>query len=168
MRRNETPRPMRWPATFSVLREADGSFRLVGGRDRTIAATASGDGYAVAGTGAGTGWFLREESGREGSGFVLRDAATAEAGEIARSSRLAGTEGAASILLADGRLFRIVPRATREGSRVELAGWEAPGAYLVARPARSGWRVEAGPAGRSLDAGAGLAVIFAAEVLAGA
>jgi hypothetical protein len=131
-------------------------------------ATAADGGYAVAGTAAGRGWFLRVDSAGAGGGFVLVHADAAEAGEIARSSRIAGQEGAATILLEDGRLFRVVPRVGSDGARVELTGWETAGAYLVARPGRAGWRVEAGPAGRDLGIGADLAVVFAAEILAGA
>lgn len=155
----------RRPAAISVLRGADGAFRLAGGRDWVVEAARSAGGYAVSGAGVGAGWFLREAA--TGRGFVLRAGAGSDAEEIARSSRLAGSSGA-TILLGDGRLFRVEARVSERGSWVELTGWEISGAYWLARPGRDAWRIASSIAGKRLSAGTELMVLFAAELLAGA
>ena len=55
-----------------------------------------------------------------------------------------------SILLADGRLFRVAVRGLST-PRVEVARWDVPGPYLVARPGNAGWRLEKTPAGEALE-----------------
>ena len=56
-----------------------------------------------------------------------------------------------SIVLADGRLFRVSVRGLR-APRIEVARWDVPGPYLVARPDETGWTIERTPAGEALDA----------------
>jgi len=54
-----------------------------------------------------------------------------------------------SIVLADGRLFRVSIRGVAS-PRIEVARWDVPGPYLVASPGPSGWAIERTPAGRAL------------------
>ena len=69
------------------------------------------------------------------------------------------------LLLADGRLFRIVGRGPRD-ARFELLGWQMPGAYMIARPEPEGWRICPAPScGAIADTGV-LTILFAAEILA--
>jgi len=55
-----------------------------------------------------------------------------------------------SIVLADGRLFRVSVRGV-SAPRIEVARWDVPGPYLIARPGASGWTIERTPAGRELE-----------------
>ncbi len=124
----------------------------------------------------GAGWRL-EGAAREacrlapddegGHGFAVTLARGGAVEELGRSSRAGPDEegiAPAYLLLDDGRLFRAAafePRAVR----VELLGWEVPGAYAVARAVEAGWIVERTPAGTKLEAGDALWVLFAAELL---
>ena len=53
-------------------------------------------------------------------------------------------------MLADGRLFRVSVRGVST-PRIEVARWDVPGPYLIARPGASGWTIERTPAGRELE-----------------
>ena len=55
-----------------------------------------------------------------------------------------------SILLADGRLFRVVVRGL-SAPRVEVARWDVPGPYVVATPGSAGWKLERTAAGQALE-----------------
>jgi hypothetical protein len=56
-----------------------------------------------------------------------------------------------SIVLSDGRLFRVSVRGVR-APRIEVARWDVPGPYLVARPHGDAWAIERTPAGERLAA----------------
>lgn len=157
--------PRRLPTAFSVARRADGGFRLVGRSGWLVEASPAKEGLAVTGAGTGAGWTLTREPCHAGGGFVLRVGADSDAREIGRSSRIAGAEQHRTILLEDGRLFRIAGWVTDEGAGVDLRGWETRAAFYSARASRDGFRVTSGPAGRSLRSGTDLLVVFAAEVL---
>jgi len=95
-------------------------------------------------------------------GFVLEDGTR----EIGRTTPVAGPDGGAgetTVLLEDGRAFRLRFRPTPE-PRVELAGWETRGAYLEARPHRDGWTITATPAGRAMGMDDSLLVLMTAEL----
>ena len=55
-----------------------------------------------------------------------------------------------SILLADGRLFRVAVRGLSP-PRIEVARWDVPGPYVVARTGETGWKLERTPAGEALE-----------------
>ena len=55
-----------------------------------------------------------------------------------------------SILFADGRLFRVEVRGL-SSPRVEVARWDVPGPYVIARPENAGWKLERTPAGEALE-----------------
>jgi hypothetical protein len=54
-----------------------------------------------------------------------------------------------SIVLSDGRLFRVSVRGVR-APRIEVARWDVSGPYLVAMPRGDGWAIERTPAGEAL------------------
>lgn len=90
--------------------------------------------------------------------------ASGEADPRASSARL--TAGAPSdLVLADGRMFSAMLRGP-EDPRIELVGPSGPGAYLVARPDRGGYRIERTVAGMDLEIDAEFLALFAAEVWA--
>ena len=70
--------------------------------------------------------------------------------ERGRTSSFGGrglAEGAVTVLPADGRIFRFVPR----GAGYELCGWEMPGAYLVLRPDGADFKIFESAAGVGLE-----------------
>jgi len=111
----------------------------------------------------GTASWILEEHRLGGGGFVLRSSELPDADEVGQTTR----GEPASLLLADGRLFRIVLRGFPD-PRFELRGWEVEGAYLTASPAGDAWRLGRTPAGEELEAGAELLILFGAEILASA
>jgi hypothetical protein len=68
------------------------------------------------------------------------------------------------VMLDDGRLFRIVLRGPVD-ARFELQGWETSGPYLLGRAGVRGWVIVPMPAAGGLTGLAGLAILFAAEIL---
>jgi hypothetical protein len=108
-----------------------------------------------------------ERASDDGGGFrLLRK--IAEDAEGARTMRLpvaAADDGVARhVLLEDGRLFRLVERASKD-PRFELLAWDAPGAYLVARPSGAGWAIEPEAAGGALADLRAIVVLMAMEIL---
>jgi hypothetical protein len=149
-----------------LVRNPDGGFGLVGRGDWRLDAEATADGWVVRAARGGGDWNLRRASGESG-GFVLESEEGERRLELGRTSHYPGThdvEGPASVLLADGRLFRILPRMGRE-PRLEVAGWEVSGAYWIARPLEGQWRLEPTPAGQVLGDELELLVLVAAEIL---
>lgn len=111
---------------------------------------------------------LVRQVGEAGAGFALMAPDASGTRELGRTSRMPGAEGAAagaSILLDDGRLFRIVPRWHERTACIELRGWEECGAYWTCRPSRGGLRIEPTVAGRCLPFVDSLLILFAAEIL---
>jgi hypothetical protein len=112
-------------------------------------------------------WVLEEHRLGAG-GFVLRSRELPDVREFGQTTRSEPTESGVSIvslLLADGRLFRIVARGFPD-PRFELLGWEVDGAYLIASRDGEAWRVHRTPAGEELEAGTVILVLFGAEILA--
>lgn len=87
------------------------------------------------------------------------------AGEVGRTTA-AGDEpllAPTSVLLADGRLFRLSMVGASE-PRVELGRWDVPGAYVVARAERGDWELERTASGTALDAGPELWILACVEI----
>ena len=151
--------------TARLVRETDGGFELRVERGATLRAVPLAEGWRIDGSDLPEGWSLRRAVDT-GSGFLLSTGERPD-DEAARTSGMcagAGEREARSLLTADGRLFRIVLRGPRDG-RFELVGWETPGAYLVARPESTGWRIDPTSACGGIDDLRVIAVLFAAEVL---
>ena len=143
-----------------LTRRQGGGFRLEGFGPSALEGVPSGGGFEVAvGTrvlrlrwsASEAGWLLVEE-GPEGGRELGRITTSDPGGAIAP----------ASVLLADGRLFRwsvTEPRAPR----IEIGLWGLPGAYAVMRPSGDGWSWEWTAAGEALEAGPELWVLIGAE-----
>jgi hypothetical protein len=147
-------------------RLAQRGFRIEG-KGREVVVVPSGADLVVRRVGEEDLRLLRQ-GGEAGAGFALCTAEPSETREIGRTSRMPGAEGAASgasILLDDGRLFRIVPRFHERGACIELCGWEERAAYWTCRPSRGQLRIEPTVAGRCLPLVDGLVILFAAEIL---
>lgn len=158
-------RPAKGPARLPdrlARRLAGGGFSVGASEGAPIRALPDGAAWRIEGSVDLEGACL--ERGADG-GFVLRRAAGE--GAIAESMPPDGfdrDERSRSILLEDGRLFRMVLRGPRH-PRFELAGWETSGAYWIAQPASEGWLLRPTPAGGELGDLDVLTILFAAEVL---
>jgi len=146
-----------------VERLPDHGFRIEGGDD-AILVVPSGDGFVVSGIGEAELFLGSSEDGSGGRSLQAREAGGIR--EVGWISRLPGDDGgtSASILLDDGRLFRIAPRLDPRGSRLELRGWEG-GIYWRVRAQRARFVLEPTVAGRCLECSEALLVLFVAEVL---
>lgn len=98
------------------------------------------------------GWILR--GGRTGDEELGRTTRPDPAGEAAEGTTL---------LLADGRCFRLAVRWVPDAV-VDLVGLEAPGEYLRARRADGGWRATWSVAGSFLRGDRALEALFTAEI----
>lgn len=112
--------------------------------------------------GAGTNWTIEDRRGDD-RGFVLWETSAEGARWVARTSRPAGFETAPTLLLEDGRLFRIRIRSIVP-PQVELHGDAVAGAYLEATPSGNDWVIVPTAAGERLEAPPALFWLFGAEV----
>lgn len=141
-----------------LTRRQDGGFRLEGVAAATIEGSPRDDGFAVAG---GTAWRLAW-SAAENGWILIEEVGGREAGRTTRSA--AGrTLGSSSLLLADGRLFRLAWTGATE-PRVELGRWDVEGPYARGRAESAGWTIERTCAGESLEAGPELWILACAEI----
>lgn len=152
-------------AERTLVRLDVGGFSLEAGCAASLHVSRTDEGWRVVGDGPGAGWIITREASDKGGGLRLE----AESGWVGRTLAFSGTDqfpGLRHLLLADGRLFRIVLCRPRS-AYFELRGWETSGAYLTARPAPGGWTLTTTPAGESLRRIGGIEAIellFAAEI----
>jgi hypothetical protein len=148
-----------------VARLPEGGFEIKAAGRTTIRAHPSDGGWRIDGSEGAGNWLLKRTTD-EARGFVLLASGGSEDEEIGRTMPLAGAveAGLKFLLLDDGRLFRIVRRGTRDGV-FELLGWEAPGAYIEARPEATGWMLVATTAGGGLVDLTAISILLAAEIL---
>jgi hypothetical protein len=141
-----------------LTRRQDGGFRLEGVAHAAIEGLPRDEGFAVAGDAA---WRLAWSAAE--NGWILSDETSGrEAGRTTRSA--AGrTLAPSSLLLADGRLFRLAWTGASE-PRVELGRWDVDGPYASGRPESGGWTIERTCAGESLEAGSELWILACAEI----
>ena len=145
--------------------------------------TADG-GYVVEGVAGGAlrarpadgGAFLLEAGGRPAgtlgpvpspaSGWLLRGGASGdeELGRTTRADEALGACGGTTVLLADGRCFRMVVRWVPDAV-VDLVGLEGPAEFLRARPTGVGWAAVWSAAGTFLRGDVALEALFAAELV---
>lgn len=121
--------------------------------------------WAVVGPGDGQVGTLRA-SGNGAGGFVLVNGDGVDA-ERARSTPLAGAgpgPGESDVVLADGRVFRVVPR-TAGAVQVAIEGWETAGAYFEGTRERDGWVFRATVAGNALGTDPMLMILVAAQLV---
>jgi len=141
-----------------LTRRQDGGFRLEGVAAAPIEGLPVGGGFAVAGetawrlawSAAECGWILIEEQGGREAG---RTTCSAPGRTLAPSS----------LLLADGRLFRIAFTGASE-PRFELSRWDVSGAYASGRASAGAWTIERTCAGESLATGPELWILACAEI----
>lgn len=151
------------PSPTILAARPDGSFRLASSDGTLLATVACAGGYRVEG-GAGPDWWLEDLPENE-AGWLLRQRQADDAPELGRTTRCRDGDGGlpATLLLDDGRLFRIVARWGAE-SGVGLIGDEVAGAYVVAARRGREWMFERTAAGLDLEFGAAGWVLLAAEV----
>lgn len=145
------------PSPTILAARPDGSFRLVLSGGEVLEAVACTGGYRVE-RGAGPEWWL--ESLPEGeAGWRLRQGSS----ERARTTRSREDDAGwpATLLLEDGRLFRIV---ARRGPAAALLGDEVSGAYVEAERRGASWILERTVAGLDLELGAEGWLLLAAEI----
>jgi len=110
-------------------------------------------------------WLLRPSPAGDGLELYERARETEEPlGYLFRADR---SGDGSHVLAEDGRLFRVVLRGPRD-PHYELAGWEGPGPYIVARPESDGaWKLEPTVAWEGMDREEArfLTVLFVAEIL---
>ena len=143
-----------------VTRRPGGGFRLEGVSEAPIEAVPAATGFAVTGGGS---WHLTWEATERGWVLKRHDGALSEEVGRTTSSSLGAVVAPASLLLEDGRLFRLAATGLSDPC-VELSRWEGPGAYLVGRPSGGGWDLERTAAGLALDAPPELWILTCAEL----
>ena len=141
-----------------LTKRHDGGFRLEGAAAAAIEGVPHDGGFVV---GDEPGWRLSWNAAERGWVLIDRDAA-AESGRTTASVS-DRTLGPSSVLLADGRLFRLAFTGA-SSPRVELGRFDLPGAYAQGNASSGGWTIERTPAGESLPAGAGLWILVCAEI----
>ena len=141
-----------------LTRRPSGGFLLEGVETTPIEAVREGNDFAIGGAEP-----RRMEWSDGERGWVLRSAANgdAESGRTTCGDREALAPS--TVLLADGRLFRLIVSGA-SAPRVELARWDGPGAYLVARAVDGGWDLTRTAAGEALEAGPELWILASAEL----
>lgn len=157
-------RPLAEPPSRLVARgTAQGGFVLEGEDGTAVSAAPDEDGWTVE-AGARRWRVRREEPAQH---VLLEEAGGGGLRELCRMTPWHGAAGAsvpAALLLEDGRLFLIGPRA-EQGFSVGLSGWETPGPYWVAWPTGAQWTLEATPAGREARIGWDALVLLAVALL---
>ena len=149
-----------------VVRLPDGGFELEpDAGPGVLRVTVRGTGFRVEVPGVSTAFVMLRDDGPNGGFCVLEADGTRELGRSVGIGRFGDRREMRYVLLGDGSLFRVAPRAPREGG-FEVSSSETPGAYLTARLETGGWRIEPAPACGGLEDLRILCVLFAAEILA--
>jgi len=144
-----------------LTRRSEGGFRMEGVATTPLDGVPDDAGFVL--TGAEP---LRLTWSATDRGWILTGAAEQTAGdEIGRTMAPSAAPVLApvSVLLADGRLFRLAVIGASD-PRVELGRWDVPGAFVVGHPDSGGWELERTVAGSALDAPRGLWILVCAEI----
>ncbi len=139
---------------------ADGGFHLECPAGSPVEADRMGDGWKLTAPGESAGARIEGVPG----GLVMMTGGGAELGRVSRGDD-GGGDTSPTILLDDGRLFRVIRGTPRQG-RYELTGWETRGAYFEARPDGKDWVLTRTVAGAALGKATTLLTLFCAELLA--
>lgn len=143
-----------------LTRSPGGGFRLEGVAEAPIEGVPDDPGFVLAGAGA---WRLTWNVMERGWLLVAdEDGQRVELGRTT-SSGLEAVLAPSSVLLADGRLFRLASFGASD-PRVELGRWDVPGAYLVGRAVDGAWDLERTAAGLALPVGLELWILAGAEI----
>jgi hypothetical protein len=143
-----------------LTRRPDGGFRMEGVASTPIDGVPDAAGFVV--TGAGS-WRLTWSDAERG--WLLTSIDTDPAVEVGRTTSF-GLEpvlSPSSVLLADGRLFRLAAIGASD-LRIELGRWDVPGAYVVGRAAAGRWELERTVAGTALTAPPELWILACVEI----
>lgn len=142
---------------------ADGGYVVEGVAGGALRARPHGAGFVLEAGGAFEATL--DAAPADAPGFILRGGPTGDE-ELGRTTRPdpagEGTEGT-TVLLADGRCFRLAVRWVPEAV-VDLVGLEGPGEYLRARRDGEGWRATWSVAGAFLRGDRALEALFTAEI----
>jgi hypothetical protein len=141
-----------------LTRRQDGGFRLEGAAAAPIEVVPRGEGFAVEGQSA---WRLAWNAAERGW-ILIGGSGGPEAGRTT-SSAADRSLAPSSVLLADGRLFRLAWVGASD-PRVEISGWDVPGAYATGSARSGGWTLERTTAGESLAVGPELWILACAEI----
>jgi hypothetical protein len=120
-----------------------------------------GGGFKLAG--AVAAWRLSWSD--EERGWLLSEETSTTLVEVGRTTSM-GAEAIlspASVLLADGRLFRLAMTGA-SSPRFELGRWDVPGAYLVGRSDGGAWELTRTAAGEAQNAPIELVILTCAEI----
>ena len=157
------PVPMAHPEQ-TIDRPAEGGFVITPRDGRPIRALPAEGGLRIEGPAPAGGCRLAHGDGPGARFVLLAEDGRAEIGRTTALQGANGTEGERNLVMADGRAYRLLLRGPAD-ARFELLGWEAPGAYLTARPGPRGWTVIPQPAASGLREIGPLLVLLAAEIL---
>ena len=143
-----------------LTRRPGGGFRVVGVAATPIDGVPDAAGFVVTGAGPwGLAWNADER------GWILNSLGAGSDREVGRTTA-GGHEpviAPVSVLLADGRLFRLAMIGASE-PRFEVGRWDLSGAYLVGRPTEGAWVLERTEAGMALEAPPELWVLTCVEI----
>lgn len=131
---------------------------MEGAAEAPVDAVPDGNGFAVG------SWRLEWNAVERG--FLLTSAEGDSENEAGRTTAAPGSDAAlapSSVLLADGRLFRLAWLSASD-PRVEIGRWDVPGAYAIARPESGSWVFERTAAGAALEAPVTLWILAGAEI----
>ena len=146
-----------------VSRTADGGYVVQGVAGGALRARPHREGFVL--EVGGTLEATLDPAPADAPGWILRGGPTGDE-ELGRTTR-PDPEGEAvegtTILLADGRCFRLAVRWVPEAV-VDLLGLEGPGEYLRARPAGGEWRATWSASGSFLRGDRALEALFTAEI----
>ena len=131
-----------------LTRRTGGGFRIEGVTVAPVDGVPSASGFVL--TGAGP---LALEWNAIERGWILNAVQGDSRRELGRTTHLGldSVVAPVSVLLADGRLFRLAVVGVSD-PRIELGRWDLPGAYLVGRATKGTWELERTVAGTVLDA----------------
>lgn len=142
---------------------ADGGYVVEGVMGGALRARPHGAGFALEAVGRFEATL--DPAPADAPGFLLRGGPSGDE-ELGRTTRPDPEGNAAegtTILLADGRCFRLAVRWVPEAV-VDLVGLEGPGEYLRARRVEGGWRATWSVAGSFLRGDRALEALFTAEI----
>lgn len=130
-----------------LTRRAGGGFRLDGTPEGPIEGVPEADEFVV--RGGGRTWNVRQrhEDGRKASCAEIDDGSGVGAAVVTWEAGDAGAP--ASLLLADGRLFRMA-LAELDPPKFHVGRWDLSGAYLSASSEGGTWRIETTVAGEGI------------------
>jgi len=143
-----------------LTRRPGGGFQLDGVAATPVAGVPDASGFVL--TGAGSRRLTWSPAER---GWILTTQGAGPVEELGRTSAAEAEPVLApsSVLLADGRLFRLTWAGASE-PRVVLGRWDVPGAYVVGRPVAGGWELTRTAAGESLPDPIELWILASVEI----